>query len=184
MNRNTVYLLQTPAVAVSAASTVSAVKVDGLQTVSVGSYTYTITPEDLKMEQQAFEASEGVSPFKLNKFAAIVVSSFIFIYTAAVILVEARACQGFWGVYQVCGPGASVSKDTPTGLMRALISIWYSKRRLAAYSATSGINANIRTAVFSECNTLKCRDFHAWLIILVRTLWPFPTPQFLIACRT
>ena len=44
------------------------------------------------------------------------------------------------------------SKNSPTGLMRNLISIWYSNARLAACSATSGINPNIRTSVFSKLN--------------------------------
>ena len=34
---------------------------DGLQAVTCGKYTYTITSRDLKMEQEAFEAGEGVS---------------------------------------------------------------------------------------------------------------------------
>ena len=42
------------------------------------------------------------------------------------------------------------SKNTATGLMRSLISIWYSGERLAGYSATAGINSTIRTAVFSK----------------------------------
>ena len=32
----------------------------GLQTISIGAYSYTITPDDLQREQQAFEAGEGV----------------------------------------------------------------------------------------------------------------------------
>ena len=50
------------------------------------------------------------------------------------------------------------SKNTATGLMRSLISIWYSGERLAGCSATSGINSTIRTAVFSKLyyNTYKC----------------------------
>ena len=43
------------------------------------------------------------------------------------------------------------SKNSATGLMRALVQVWYSKERLAACSATSGINSTIRTAVFSKC---------------------------------
>ena len=46
------------------------------------------------------------------------------------------------------------------------------------------INTTIRTAVFSECNISKHRDFHVWLRILLKTLQPFPTPKFLIAYRT
>ena len=42
------------------------------------------------------------------------------------------------------------SKNTATGLMRALIQVWYTKERLAACSATLGIHATIRTAVFSK----------------------------------
>lgn len=42
------------------------------------------------------------------------------------------------------------SKSSATGLMRNLIGIWYTNARLAACSATSGINPNIRTAVFSK----------------------------------
>ena len=41
------------------------------------------------------------------------------------------------------------SKNTPTGLMRALISVWYSKERLAACSAKKGTNNTIKTAIFS-----------------------------------
>ena len=41
------------------------------------------------------------------------------------------------------------SKNTATGLMRALISVWYSRERLAASSALT-INKNIRVAVFSK----------------------------------
>ena len=43
------------------------------------------------------------------------------------------------------------SKNTATGLMRAIISLWYSGKRLAACSANSGIRNTIRTAVFSKC---------------------------------
>ncbi len=34
--------------------------------------------------------------------------------------------------------------------MRALISVWYPKERIAACSAMAGIHDNIRTAVFSK----------------------------------
>ena len=44
------------------------------------------------------------------------------------------------------------SKNTPTGMMRALISVWYGRERLAACSATSGINKTIKTAIFSKHN--------------------------------
>ena len=43
-----------------------------------------------------------------------------------------------------------LSKITATGLMKNLIGVWYSNARLAAYSAISGINQTIRTAVFSK----------------------------------
>lgn len=33
----------------------------GLRTVSIGAYNYSITPDDLQKEQQAFEPGEGVS---------------------------------------------------------------------------------------------------------------------------
>ena len=33
----------------------------GLRTVSIGAYSYSITPDDLQKEQQAFEPGEGVS---------------------------------------------------------------------------------------------------------------------------
>ena len=33
----------------------------GIKTVLIGSYVYNVTPGDLQMEQQAFEAGEGVS---------------------------------------------------------------------------------------------------------------------------
>ena len=36
----------------------------GLRTVSVGAYSYTISPDDLQREQQAFEAGEGVRTCK------------------------------------------------------------------------------------------------------------------------
>ena len=42
------------------------------------------------------------------------------------------------------------SKSSAIGLMRNLIGIWCTNARLAAYSATSGINPNIRTAVFRK----------------------------------
>ena len=41
------------------------------------------------------------------------------------------------------------SKPTPTGLMRGLVSVWYSSQRLACSCATD-INPNIRTAIYSE----------------------------------
>ena len=44
------------------------------------------------------------------------------------------------------------SKSSPTGMMRALISLWYSRERLAACSATSGINQTIKAAIFSKYN--------------------------------
>lgn len=43
-----------------------------------------------------------------------------------------------------------LSKTTAMGLMRNLIGIWYSNARLAACSATSGINQIIRTTVFTK----------------------------------
>ena len=46
------------------------------------------------------------------------------------------------------------SKSSATGLMRNLIGIWYTNARLAACSATSGINPNIRTALFSKLSML------------------------------
>ena len=36
----------------------------GLQIVSIGAYSYTISPDDLQREQQAFEAGEGVRTCK------------------------------------------------------------------------------------------------------------------------
>ena len=44
------------------------------------------------------------------------------------------------------------SKNSPTGMMRALISLWYSREHLAACSAASGINQTIKTAIFSKYN--------------------------------
>jgi len=41
-------------------------------------------------------------------------------------------------------------KTSPTGLMRALIGVWYNRERLAACSMKSGINDTIKTALFSE----------------------------------
>ena len=41
-------------------------------------------------------------------------------------------------------------KNSPTGLMRALIGIWYNREWLAACSMKSGINDSIKTAVFSK----------------------------------
>ena len=46
----------------------------------------------------------------------------------------------------------STSKGTATGLMRNLITIWYSGERLGACSATKGINSRIRSAIFSKKN--------------------------------
>ena len=42
------------------------------------------------------------------------------------------------------------SKASVTGLMRALISIFYPPERLAACSANKGINSTIRTAIFGK----------------------------------
>lgn len=42
------------------------------------------------------------------------------------------------------------SKNTATGLMRALMSVWYSRERLAGCSANSGINTTIKTCIFSK----------------------------------
>ena len=41
-------------------------------------------------------------------------------------------------------------KESPTALMRSLISIWYSGRLLASCSATKGINPDIKNTVFGE----------------------------------
>ena len=41
-------------------------------------------------------------------------------------------------------------KNSATGLMRGLISIYYSQERLASCSAYSGIDPTIRTAIFSR----------------------------------
>lgn len=59
------------------------------------------------------------------------------------------------------------SKSSATGLMRNLIGIWYTNARLAACSATSGINPNIRTAVFSKLNLYMC------LLMVVLLVLPF-----------
>lgn len=42
------------------------------------------------------------------------------------------------------------SKQTATGLMRSLLSVWYNPQRLAACSATKGINSQIKAAIFSK----------------------------------
>ena len=51
-------------------------------------------------------------------------------------------------------------KNSATGLMRNLISLWYSNFRLAACSATSGINSSIRTAIFSELIIMILINMH------------------------
>ena len=51
-----------------------------------------------------------------------------------------------------------LSKGTPAGLIRALMSLWYSKRRLASCSATS-IDTTNRTAVFGEGDILADENF-------------------------
>ena len=60
------------------------------------------------------------------------------------------------------------SKSSTTGLMRSLMGIWYSNARLAACSATSGINPNIRTAVFSKLSIfvliILCNTLHSLII--------------------
>ena len=48
------------------------------------------------------------------------------------------------------------SKNTATGLMRALMSVWYSHERLARCSATSGINNTIKTCIFSKYHYYAC----------------------------
>ena len=58
------------------------------------------------------------------------------------------------------------SKNTATGLMRALMGLWYSRHRLAACSANSGINTTIRTSIFS-----KCMD--AYLFVYVYALFDY-----------
>ena len=42
------------------------------------------------------------------------------------------------------------NKSSPTGMMRALISVWYIRKQLTACSATSGINQTAKTAIFSK----------------------------------
>lgn len=49
------------------------------------------------------------------------------------------------------------SKNTGTGLMRALVNKGYRRERLAACSATSGINQTIRTVIFSNLNNIGIR---------------------------
>ena len=78
-------------------------KVDGLRTVSVGSYTYTITPEDLKMEQQAFEAGEGVSPCKLINLPLLWYLA-LYLYRCCYSCRSESLSGDFMGVCQVCGP--------------------------------------------------------------------------------
>jgi len=55
------------------------------------------------------------------------------------------------------------SKNSPTGLMRALIGIWYSRERLAACSANQGINETIKIAIFSKLtvNAKKINNYTA-----------------------
>ena len=58
---------QLPPVEASVTPAAKTARTDGgssLRTVTIGSYKYTITPEDLQLEQQAFEAGEGVRTCK------------------------------------------------------------------------------------------------------------------------
>ena len=52
-----------------------------------------------------------------------------------------------------------LSKNSATGLMRGLISRWYTRERLAGCSATFVINQTIRTAVFSKTELVQLLDF-------------------------
>ena len=76
------------------------------------------------------------------------------------ILTETKAGKRFWCIHKIYGfgVGEKLSKGTPTGLMRTLISLWYSKRRLAACSATS-THTTSRTAVFSEDDISAQQNF-------------------------
>ena len=65
---------------------------------------------------------------------------------------KARKLVAGLGVYITLRMLTSVdmnSKPTPTGLMRGLVSVWYSSQRLAGSCATD-INPNIRTTIYSE----------------------------------
>ena len=118
-----------------------------LLTTSIGKYTYQITTVDLQREQQAFRTGEGVS--SCIRICIVAIISII------CITQKKELVEGF-GVYikyvdvEQC---EQTSKNSPTGLMKALMSIWYSREQLAPCSAKSGINDTIRTAVFSKLST-------------------------------
>ena len=113
-----------------------------LKKTTVGRYTYCVTAADLQMEQEAFEAGEGVQNSKLMYSITTLYYSF-----------QKRELVKGFGVYIKyidLEHAEQAGKNTPTGLMRALLSTWYTSQRLASCSATSGLNVNIRTAIFSE----------------------------------
>ena len=114
----------------------------------MNSYEYFVTSGDIKLEQEAFEAGEGVSQFLIARYIKV-----------PLIFQKKELVAGF-GVfvkYVDLELAEQLSKNTPTGLMRSLISIWYSRERLAGCSATSGINQTIRTAVFSKYINTFCK---------------------------
>ena len=67
------------------------------------------------------------------------------------------------------------SKDTCTGLMRHLISIWYPSERLAVCSASKGINERIRTAVFSKIKKIPVKYLYFIVFVTEYCLEKFPS---------
>ena len=103
-----------------------------LRSISSGSYVYNITPDDLKTEQEAFEAAEGVSYVHLY---TIMLSYLLFyimhtsMYTVSITMQKKELVPGY-GVYIKFTDLAQAeqnTKSTSTGLMRSLISLFYSR---------------------------------------------------------
>ena len=77
-----------------------------------------------------------------------------------------------YGVYFELDAAEQCSNNSATVLMRSLMAVWYTKERLAACSATSGLNDAIRTAVLVELNLWLHESIVTYAIFFQSTVKP------------
>ena len=88
-----------------------------------GGYTYQLTPQDLAREQKAFEPGPGVSTHTLYYY-------YYYYYFTKVFFNLLQKCElvenmGVYISFVDLETHANSSKQTATGLMRTLLSVWY-----------------------------------------------------------
>ena len=100
--------------------------------------------------------SESSKLSKLAKRYATNTTVILYCYYVISSLLQIRELIKGFGIYIKyvdLKQAEQTSKNTVTGLMRALMSIWYSRERLAIYSA---INTTIKTCISSRSMHVVC----------------------------